>query len=86
MLSAAFDDSSVIDHFPGWATAGILIRQPAPTLLAHSFQPQKQRDSVGVTFRVIFAACTIGSYINTYVVKRLEGKWTLKAIERGSKS
>jgi hypothetical protein len=48
--------------------------------------PPKWRDSAAVAFQVTFAACNIGTHINTYVLERSEGKWTLKAVERGPMS
>jgi hypothetical protein len=43
----------------------------------------KWRDSVDVAFQVTFAACNIGTHVNTYVLERSGGKCTLKVVERG---
>ena len=67
-------DGCHFDKATGTHATGIFISAP------------KWRDSVAVAFQVIFAACNIGTHINTYVLERSEGKWTLKAVERGPMS
>jgi hypothetical protein len=67
-------DGCHFDEATGTHAIGIFVSAP------------KWRDSAGVAFQVTFAACNIGTHINTYALERLEGKWTLEAVERGPRS
>jgi hypothetical protein len=64
-------DGCHFDKATGTHATGIFVSAP------------KWRDSVSVAFQVNFAACNIGTHINTYVLERSEGKWTVNAVERG---
>ena len=67
-------DGCHFDKTTGTHAIGIFVSAP------------KWRDAAGVAFQVTFAACASGTHINTYILERSGGKWTLKAVERGPTS